>query len=216
MRPWIDFSTLSFAEPLYLWLLVVPGELAGPLGLAGAPPTRRRAAADARSRAACRRTIPVARRSRVLARRHARHRLVHPCARQARRARFGDATGQRRHRDPAGWLRVDARHRCGARPLATIRPVPPGVCRGAELEGRPRRAGAVCLSRGAADAADQGSQCAVLLHRSPRRAFSVSARGRPDLGHQHRRGRVVGVEARRDGRAAVRREQEPEGLRGDL
>lgn len=24
MRPWIDFSTLSFGEPLYLWLLVVP------------------------------------------------------------------------------------------------------------------------------------------------------------------------------------------------
>ena len=27
MRPWIDFSTLSFGEPLYLWLLVVPGGL---------------------------------------------------------------------------------------------------------------------------------------------------------------------------------------------
>ena len=27
MRPWIDFSTLSFGEPLYLWLLAVPGGL---------------------------------------------------------------------------------------------------------------------------------------------------------------------------------------------
>jgi len=27
MRPWIDFSTLRFGEPLYLWLLVVPGGL---------------------------------------------------------------------------------------------------------------------------------------------------------------------------------------------
>jgi Ca-activated chloride channel family protein len=27
MRPWIDFSTLSFGEPLYLWLLIVPGGL---------------------------------------------------------------------------------------------------------------------------------------------------------------------------------------------
>src|SRR4026209_595395 len=27
MRLWIDFSTLSFGEPLYLWLLIVPGGL---------------------------------------------------------------------------------------------------------------------------------------------------------------------------------------------
>ena len=27
MRPGIDFSTLSFGEPLYLWLLAVPGGL---------------------------------------------------------------------------------------------------------------------------------------------------------------------------------------------
>jgi Ca-activated chloride channel family protein len=27
MRPWIDVSTLSFSEPLYLWLLAVPGGL---------------------------------------------------------------------------------------------------------------------------------------------------------------------------------------------
>ena len=27
MRPWIDLSTLSFGEPLYLWLLAVPGGL---------------------------------------------------------------------------------------------------------------------------------------------------------------------------------------------
>ncbi len=217
MLLWIDFSTLSFRRAAVPLAARRARWLVGPVGLAGTPTACRRAAADARARAARRGTIPAARRSRVLGRRRLATifcilALARPVARVS-----DDAACQRRHRHPAGRLGVDARHRRRAGPLAAIGAVSARIWRGAELEGRSRRAGAICVSRGAAGSADQGSRMrcsSSSITSGISRRFRSKTTRRWDTNIEA--GRVVGAAARRDGRAAVWRKQEPEGVRGDL
>ena len=214
--PTLDVSTLRFGEPAYLWLLGLSAAL---LAVWVWRVARRRR--DVR-RMRQGRVLPLRERFSLfgdlafwLCALVAASLVIVALARpQALTSRV--QAGERRHRHPAGCLGVDVRQRRSARPVAALGPVPADVRRVVELAGRSRRAGAVRAARGAAGAAHQGSQLALLLHRSSRRALAVSARERADLGHEHRGGAALGAAAGREGRGAVRQERQPESVPGDL
>ena len=155
MIPRIDLDTLRFAAPIYLWLLVVPAAL---LLLWGWRVYRRRTDIGRLRR---QRTLPVRERYALLG--DLTFWLcgliagvaVHRRAGAAAGAGVVGAQGQRRYRRPAGRVRLDACHRRAAGSLAALGSVPADVRRGAQLAGRPRRAGAVRANRRAAGAADQ-------------------------------------------------------------
>ena len=168
-------------------------------------------ACPARARAARRRW-----RSGVLGSRSARRIAVHRRARTSAGARVNRAEGQRRHRGPAGRVGVDVRLRRTARPLATVGAVSPHVCGDPQLAGRSSRAGALRAARRAAGETDEGSQRALLFHRSSRGSLPVPAREHDDVGHQHRGGHPLGASTGGEGRRGFRKERKSQGLSRDL
>ena len=214
--PRVALDSFRFADPLYLLAAGPSGRAVRGVGLAPRPAPRRSEANAGEACAAGARAARRRRRSRVLGG-GARGRVaVHRRARAPAGAGLDRSKGQRRHRGAAGRVGIDVRLRRAARPVAAIGAVPPDVCRDAQLAGRPRRARALRATRGAAGATDEGSQRALLLHRSPRRQISVHARERDDVGHQYRGGHPLGPATRGEGRRGLREERKSESLSRDL
>ena len=205
----IDLSTVSFAEPLYLWLLVLPGTLLVASDLAG---LRRRADAGGCAGRACagRRTSSAARRYRLLAGRRPRGLGLHCRARQARGARC-----PRCGRASADIVILQdgsaSMHVTDVAPNRWRRSVQFLRAFGETLSWRGDR---VALAIFAYHAAPQ-----VRLTKDPNALFffidhlgeqpAISDRRRADLGHQHRDRRVVGAPAGRHRREAVRKDEQP-------
>ena len=214
--PRLDFATTRFGDAAYLWLLLVPALLVVLWAWRVCAPAPRRGALPARPDRPGARAVQPARGPRLLVLRRAGQRAADRGAVAAADGRVQRAAGQRGPGDPAGRLGLDVRQGRAAGPLAALGPFRPHARRIPALAGRPRGAGAVRAAGGAAGAADQGPELAVLLRRSPGRAVAVSARERADLGHEHRGRHPLGNTADREGRGPVRQERQPQGVRRHL
>ncbi len=113
--------------------------------------------------------------------------------RAAARRRLDRAPRRRGHRGAARRVRLDARAGRGGKPVAALHQVPAHAGRLAELGRGPHGADAVRAHCGATGAPDARSEYVLLLPRPPGGQPAVPARGRHELGHQHRPRHRMGV-----------------------